>query len=298
MIAGDGAQFNMVLFMAQRGAGVVRHLHRSKALSRPVRVAAIHTQTKRVSPVTNSVAPASFARNALPAGVRVSLLTNAYATAAGRPKTGAKKTTRTTKTANKGTRGSRSTKTAKSSKGTKSVKGKKTTKKAKPAPKPKKKVLTEKQKEQKEAKAKRDKLRELKATSLTVPKKLPDNHWIVGFQLKLSDALKTGQKAGEAFKSASTLAKAVSEDEKQVRCTRRCREISHMLLTIPDRGLLRSLSLIRLPTRPTMRIGSSPTHPYRLRRPIWHEKGSRSSLGRACARLSMTDWSSAPKRLT
>lgn len=202
--------------MAQRGASVVRHLQFGKALSHPVRVAAIHTQAKRANPVTNGVVSRSIARNALPSGVRVGLLTNAYATAAGRSKTGANKTTRATKTVKKGTKTTRGTKAVKNSKGTKTARGKKkTTKKAKPAPKPKKKELTEKQKEQKDAKEKRDKLRELKAQALVPPKKLPDNYYVVGFQLKLGDAIKTGQKASEAFKSASTLTKAAGEEEKQ-----------------------------------------------------------------------------------
>lgn len=286
----------MVLFMAQRGASVVRHLQFGKALSHPVRVAAIHTQAKRASPVTNGVVSRSIARNALPSGVRVGLLTNAYATAAGRPKTSANKTTRATKTVKKGTKTTRGTKAAKSSKGTKTARGKKkTTKKAKPAPKPKKKELTEKQKEQKDAKEKRDKLRELKAQALVPPKKLPDNYYVVGFQLKLGDAIKTGQKASEAFKSASTLTKAAGEEEKQVRCAR---SLSRILLTLVDRDIPKSLNPTRLPTEQITRTGSSLTLLYRSRRPTWPAKGSRSLLRRTSARSLMTDWSSFPRHLT
>lgn len=281
--------------MAQRGASVVRHLQFGKALSHPVRVAAIHTQVKRAIPVTNGVVSRSIGRNALPSGVRVGLLTNAYATAAGRSKTGANKTTRATKTVKKGTKTTRGTKAAKGSKSTKTARGKKKTTKAKPAPKPKKKELTEKQKEQKDAKEKRDKLRELKAQALVPPKKLPDNYYVVGFQLKLSDAIKSGQKASEAFKSASTLTKAAGEEEKQVRCAL---SLSCILLTLVDRDIPKSLNPIRLPTGPITRTGSSLTLLYRSRRPTWPAKGSRSLLRRTSARSLMTDWSSFRRHLT
>lgn len=223
------------------------------------------------------------------------LLTNAYATAAGRSKTGANKTTRATKTVKKGTKTTRGTKAAKGSKSTKTARGKKKTTKAKPAPKPKKKELTEKQKEQKDAKEKRDKLRELKAQALVPPKKLPDNYYVVGFQLKLSDAIKSGQKASEAFKSASTLTKAAGEEEKQVRCAL---SLSCILLTLVDRDIPKSLNPIRLPTGPITRTGSSLTLLYRSRRPTWPAKGSRSLLRRTSARSLMTDWSSFRRHLT
>lgn len=207
----------MVLYIAQRGAGVLRYL--PKALYHPGRVAGIHTQVKRVSPVTNGVVVSANVKSVLPLGVRVGLLTKSYATTAGRPKTGARKTTAGTKstgTAKKST--GRSTGTTKTAKGAKKPVKKKTTKKAKkPAPKPKKKVLSEKQKKDLEDKKQRDKLKELKIQILAPPKKLADNQWAVGFQHKLTDALSANQKGVEAFKVATDLTRALSEEEKEVR---------------------------------------------------------------------------------
>lgn len=211
----------MVLYIAQRGgAGVLRSLPRT--LYQPGRVAGIHTQVKRISPIANGVvasanATADVKKSVLPLGVRVGLLLNkskSYATA-----TGARKTTRST--AKKGT-SSRSTGAKKKTSTSKGAKKKpvkkKTTKKAKkPAPKPKKKVLSEKQKKDLEAKKQREKLKELKIQVLTPPKKLADNQWAVGFQHKLTDALSANQKGAEAFRTATDLTRALSEEEKEVR---------------------------------------------------------------------------------
>lgn len=203
----------MVLYIAQRSAGVLRALPRT--------LAGIHTQVKRVSPVTNGVLANA---NVLPLGVRVGLLTTrstyATSTTAGGS---AKKTTGTTKKST--TASGRSTGTKKTTTGTKKSTAtkkkapvkKKTTKKAKkPAPKPKKKVLSEKQKKDREDKKQREQLKELKAQILTPPKKLADNQWAVGFQHKLTDALSANQKGAEAFRTATDLTRALSEEEKEV----------------------------------------------------------------------------------
>lgn len=195
----------MVLRLAQRGAGVFRHLHLSKALSCPARVAAVHTHARRVSPVANGLLLNSIAKGAYPLGARAALV-NSYATAA-RSKGGAKKTTKSTKS-------TRSTKSTPS----KATPKKKTTKKTKPASKPKpRKQLTEKQKEAKAAKAAREKINDLKATALLDrPKRLSDTMWTVAVQHKLAEAQKNNKKGAEAFKAATALAKSINAEEREV----------------------------------------------------------------------------------
>lgn len=203
----------MVLHLAQRGAVVFRYLHFSKALSRPARVAAVHTHARRISPVANGLLLNSIAKGAYPLGARAGLI-NSYATAA-RSKDGAKKTTKSTKAkpakSTKSTRSTRST-------GGKAAPKKKTTKKAKPAAKPKpRKQLTEKQKEAKAAKAAREKINDLKATALLDrPKRLSDTVWTVAVQHKLAEAQKNNKKGAEAFKAATVLAKSISAEEREV----------------------------------------------------------------------------------
>lgn len=138
-------------------------------------------------------------------GVQSGGLINSYATAAGRSNGGAKKT-KTTKGTKNGKKASPRKNTAK----------KRTTKsKAKAKPQPKRKVLTEKQKEAKKARELREKVKELKATALQPPKKLPEKPWIVTFQGVYPEAAKNNEKGVASFKAAVELAKSVSPEQKE-----------------------------------------------------------------------------------
>lgn len=285
----------MVLYIAQRSAGVLRSLPRT--------LAGIHTQVKRVSPVTNGVLANA---NVLPLGVRVGLLTtrSSYATSTSTG-SGAKKTTGTTRKSSSTTAsGTKKTTKSTATKKKTPVKKKTTTKKKakKPAPKPKKKVLSEKQKKDREDKKQREQLKELKIQILAPPKKLADNQWAVGFQHKLTDALSANQKGAEAFRTATDLTRALSEEEKEVRVilpseNDKCMDHEGWL-TKKSRDSLLSLKTTRQPTSSTTIDGSSPTRLCRSRKPTWPDDGCRRKRARTCARLTTTAWSSVPARRT
>lgn len=199
----------MGLNLAPRGAGAFRPLHLAKVLSRP-RVAFIHSHARHISPATNGLLSNPATNGILPVGVRAGNLINSYATTAsrGRSKAGAQKKT------------TKSTKTDKTDKKTapkkKAAKKTTTTTTTKPKPKPKRKVLTEKQKEAKKAKEFREKVKELKATALEAPKRLPEQPWTVTFQGVYPEAAKNNEKGVPSFRAAVELAKSISPEQKEV----------------------------------------------------------------------------------
>lgn len=203
----------MVLNLAPRGAGAFRPLHLAKVLSRP-RVAFIHSHARRISPATNGLLSNPATNGIFPVGVRAGSLINSYATTAGRgrSKAGAqKKTTKSTKTDKK------AAPKKKAAKKTTTKPKPKSKAKAKPKPKPKRKVLTEKQKEAKKAKEFREKVKELKATALEPPKRLPEQPWTVTFQGVYPEAAKNNEKGVPSFRAAVELAKSISPEQKEVR---------------------------------------------------------------------------------
>ena len=196
----DITVLTMAANLAQRGAGALRYLRL------PTRV--VHTNARRVIfPAANGRFSNPIAKGIYPAAA--GKLINSYATAASsKGATKKPKTTKTTATKRKTT------------KGTKSAPKKKTTKKTAskaPAKPKKKKQLTEKQKVAKDAKELREKVKELKEASLTPPKRLADRAWTLSLTSKLGDALKSHQSGKDAFKAAADMAKAISEEEKEVR---------------------------------------------------------------------------------
>lgn len=202
----------MVLNLAPRGAGAFRPLHLAKVLSRP-RVAFIHSHARRISPATNGLLSNPATNGIFPVGVRAGSLINSYATTTagrGRPKAGAqKKTTKSTETDKK------AAPKKKAAKKTASKPKSKAKAKPKPKPKPKRKVLTEKQKEAKKAKEFREKVKELKATALESPKRLPEQPWTVTFQGVYPEAAKNNEKGVPSFRAAVELAKSISPEQKE-----------------------------------------------------------------------------------
>lgn len=228
----------MAANLAQRGAGALRYLRL------PTRV--VHTNARRVIfPATNGRFSNPIAKGIYPAAV--GKLINSYATAAN--STGATKESKTTATKRKTTKGTKSA-------------PKKTTKKAaskKPAKPKKRKQLTEKQKAAKDAKELREKIKELKEASLTPPKRLADRAWTLSLTSKLGDALKTHQSGKDAFRAAADMAKAISEEEKEVRAPTTLRVVSLCPLTLLDSNLLRRRKPTELPTRPPTKHGLNRT---------------------------------------
>ncbi|OJJ73962.1 hypothetical protein ASPBRDRAFT_29120 [Aspergillus brasiliensis CBS 101740] len=187
----------MPLNLARCGGGVLQHLQLSEAFSRPVRQAISQSHVRCMSLAALGRFSTPNVRYA-PLSVALSgHLTNGYATAAS-PK--GRASTKST---------SKDTKTTKSTKSTKSTK------------KPRaKKVLTDEQKAaKKEAKEKselRQLVKQLKAASLTPPKRLT-NHFTLTMLSKLEEVKKegTGLKGKEAFKEAADRAKNISEAERE-----------------------------------------------------------------------------------
>lgn len=199
----------MVLNLAPRGAGAFQPLHLAKVLSRP-RVAFIHSYARRISPATNGLISNPATNGIFPVVVRAGSLINSYATTAGRgrSKAGAqKKTTKSSKSDEKA---------APKKKAAKTTTKPQSKAKPKPKPKPKKKVLTEKQKEAKKAKEFREKVKELKATALEPPKRLPEQPWTVTFQSVYPEAAKNNEKGVPSFRAAVELAKSISPEQKEV----------------------------------------------------------------------------------
>lgn len=179
----------MPFTLARRGGGgLLRSLHISHSVSRPVRVAISQSHIRRISLAPRRTVLRPITSNLPTLGVVSKQLIKAYAT-----ETTGKKTTKPSKGA------------------------KKTTKKKKPAakPKPKKRVLTEKQKEAKKARELRQWIKDLKAAALQPPKRVSENYWNLAVVSKLAEAEKTHQKGAEAFKAATDLAKAISAEEKE-----------------------------------------------------------------------------------
>ena len=268
----------MAANLAQRGAGALRYLRL------PTRVA--HTNARRVIfPAANGRFSNPIATGIYPAAV--GKLINSYATAANT--TGATKKPKTTATKRKTTNG------------TKSAPKKKTTKKAaskKPAKPKKKKQLTEKQKAAKDAKELREKIKELKEASLTPPKRLADRAWTLSLTSKLGDALKTHPSGKDAFRAAADMAKAITEEEKEVRAPIPLGFVSLCLLTPLGSNSLRKRKPTKLPTRPPTKHGLNRTPLYRSRRQTRPAAGLRELKALLFLFLRMTDWSSAPERLT
>ena len=200
----DITVLTMAANLAQRGAGALRYLRL------PTRV--VHTNARRVIfPAANGRFSNPIAKGIYPAAA--GKLINSYATAASsKGATKKPKTTKTTATKRKTTKGTKSAPKKKTTKKT----TKKTASKAPAKPK-KKKQLTEKQKVAKDAKELREKVKELKEASLTPPKRLADRAWTLSLTSKLGDALKSHQSGKDAFKAAADMAKAISEEEKEVR---------------------------------------------------------------------------------
>lgn len=267
----------MAANLAQRGAGALRYLRL------PTRV--VHTNARRVIfPAANGRFSNPIAKGIHPAAV--GKLINSYATAAG--STEATKEPKTTATKRKTTKGTKSA-------------PKKTTKKAaskKPAKPKKRKQLTEKQKAAKDAKELREKIKELKEASLTPPKRLADRAWTLSLTSKLGDALKTHQSGKDAFRAAADMAKAISEEEKEVRAPTTLRVVSLCPLTLLDSNLLRRRKPTELPTRPPTKHGLNRTPLCRSRRQTRPVADLRELKTLLFLFLRMTDWSSAPERLT
>ncbi|RAH60934.1 HMG box protein [Aspergillus piperis CBS 112811] len=185
----------MPLNLARCGGGVLQHLQLSEAFSRPVRQAISQSHVRRMSLAALSRFSTPNVRYAPLSAAISGHLTSGYATAAS-PKGGASTKSTSTKT-------------------TKSTKSTKTTKKPRA-----KKVLTDEQKAaKKEAKEKSDLrqlVKQLKAASLTPPKRLT-NHFTLTMLSKLEEVKKEGKglKGKEAFKEAADRAKNISEAERE-----------------------------------------------------------------------------------
>lgn len=181
-----------------------------------------------------------------------------------------------------------------STKTTKSTKSTKTTKKPRA-----KKVLTDEQKAaKKEAKEKSDLrqlVKQLKAASLTPPKRLT-NHFTLTMLSKLEEVKKEGKglKGKEAFKEAADRAKNISEAEREVRWLQKDVRSSVILTSVYS-----NLSLLLLPTRKltrrNTRSGSTRTVPWRLSKPTTPGEDSPRFRTRSSSLFMTLAWSSAPR---
>lgn len=181
----------MPLNVARGGGGALRSLY-LHAVSRPFRIAIPKPHVRRVSLAVHCGSLKPIAGATPSSNLLSRQLVNTYATDS-EAKTDKKKTT--AKAAPK--------------------KGK-TTKAKKPAPKPKKKVLTDKQKEARDEKARKQRLNELKLSSLEPPKKGSNSWWTYALTDVLPQVHKTHSDKHEAFRVATQLIKDLGQEEKDV----------------------------------------------------------------------------------
>lgn len=177
---------------------------RLNVLSRPTRVAPLHTPARRVSLATSGRVSNASAGVVYASAVQSGKLTNSYATTAGRSKGKTSKTTRATKT-------------TKASKGRKTAKTGGSRASAKPKKAPKRRVLTEKQKAARDAKKKREEIKQLLETALTPPKKLSPNAHSVGFKEKFEEARKMGGDMKQVFQRTAEMVKSMDPEDREVR---------------------------------------------------------------------------------
>lgn len=178
----------MPINIVRRGGNILRKLPVQGAFARSTRVITPQNQVRRISFVARQTRPTSITRSVPQSSFIVGNLVRGYADSKGRPK------------------GSTAGKPKK----------KKQPKKAK-RPGRKKGPMTEEQKEKKKAAAYRKHLRELKETSLKLPKGLPVSAWVVAVTTKSQQVDKEGITRPEVFKKAIELARSISAEENQVR---------------------------------------------------------------------------------
>ncbi|KAJ5587762.1 uncharacterized protein N7459_003527 [Penicillium hispanicum] len=157
-------------------AGVLRHLHRTDALSRPTRVIGVQNQLRQLSLVSNP--RLTTPRAALLPSI-VSQRSHSYAT---------KSTTPKSKSPRKSSEGKR---------------------------KKQKRVLTEEQLEKKKKREQKQHIRELKKVALKTPKMLPELPFPLAFQANYSQIRGQYKDSKEAFKAVASLVRSLGPEERE-----------------------------------------------------------------------------------